>query len=290
MTLPNGATFGAGPSNTPTLILKTAHSTATIALHGATVLSFVPTGQRDLLWVSPKANAAAGKAVRGGIPLCGPWFGPHLTNSAAPMHGLMRTRLWTLLRVELLADKRLRAEFQLELPPQRELGWHHSAAATFTLHVGESLQIELSIRNTGTTPFLLSGALHSYFAVSDVRNIKVEGLADREFIDYTAGGIRGRHDHSPVKLNEEMARFFLTDAPVCLVDAGWNRVLNLRGWGHGATIVWNPWDKTAATMPDLGDAWPGFVCIEHANVPDTAVALRPSMTHHLGAEVQGEAK
>ena len=123
MQLPNGATFGTGPGNTPTLVLQGANSVASIALHGATVLSFVPTGQRDLLWLSPRANVATGKAIRGGIPLCGPWFGPHMTNPAGPMHGLMRTRPWTLQHVELLADNRLRAHFHLELPPQRELVW-----------------------------------------------------------------------------------------------------------------------------------------------------------------------
>ncbi len=286
MTLPNGATLGIGPDNTPTLVLQTADSTATIALHGATVLSFVPTKQRDLIWLSPKASAAVGKAIRGGIPLCGPWFGPHLTHSAGPMHGLMRTRAWTLQRVERLADHRLRADFHLELPPQRELGWVHAAAASFTVTAGETLEIELSVRNTGRTPFMLSGALHSYFAVSDVRKIQIEGLADRAFIDYTAGGVYGRHENCPVALRGETARFFLTASPVRLVDAGWNRALNLRGWGHGATVVWNPWDKTAATMPDLGEAWPGFVCIEHANIPDTAVSLPPTMSHHLGAEIQ----
>ena len=286
MNLPEGASYSTCLGDTPTLILKTSHSTTTIALHGATVLSFVPAGQQDLLWLSPKATAVLGKSIRGGIPLCGPWFGPHPTNPAGPLGGLMRYRTWTLRSVEQLEDGRLSAQFYLELPPDRELGWVHSASATFSIQVGESLQMELSIRNVGQTPFMLAGALHSYFAVSDVRSISIDGLGDRTYVNHTEGGIYGRQDSGPVTFNAEMARFFLTNSPVRLLDTAWNRVIHLRGWGHGATVVWNPWEKTGGSLVDVGEHWPEFVCIEHANVADTAIALPPAMSHHLGAEIQ----
>jgi glucose-6-phosphate 1-epimerase len=283
MNLPPGANLAPHSTGGDALTLTTPGGTALIALHGATVISFVPTGGRDLIWLSPKATSAGGKPLRGGIPLCGPWFGPHATHPKGPTHGLMRQRPWTLARVEALAEGRLRAEFALELPAEPALGWVHAASARCTVTVGSTVAVELTLRNIGTTPFLASGALHSYLAVGDVRRTRVEGLDDRSYIDFTNGGVRRRHGAGPVVLDREAARFFLTSDPVRVVDG--ERTIAVRSWGHGATVVWNPWDATAATMADLGDGWPGFLCVEAANIPDTAVPLPPHHSHHLGTEL-----
>lgn len=282
MKLIPGVTWADGPGGTHALALETAHSTTLIAVHGATVLSFIPAGGRDLLWVSPLAKPAPGKALRGGVPLCGPWFGPHATVPTAPVHGLMRTQPWTPVRVEALPGGALRVEFTLELPPQRALGWTHNARAHCTVDVGEALSVELTVRNTGTTPFLLSGALHTYLAVSDVHQVSVQGLAEREYVDFTAGCVRRRHGAGPVNFTEESARFFLSTSSVTLVDPGWRREVEVSAWGGGATVLWNPWAATAATMADVGEHWPEFVCIEAANIPETALMLAPSSSHHLG--------
>lgn len=286
MKLIPGVTWATGPDGTPALALETAHSTALIALHGANVLSFIPKGGRDLLWVSPLAKVAPGKALRGGVPLCGPWFGPHATVPTAPVHGLMRTQPWTPLRVEALPSGALRIEFALELPPQRTVGWPYTANALCTVEVGEALSVELTVRNTGATPFMLSGALHTYLAVSDVRHVAVRGLAEREYVDFTNGCVRKRQDAGPVNFTEESARFFLSSAPVTLVDPGLQREINVTTWGGGATVLWNPWPTTAATMPDVGERWPEFVCIEAANIPETAIPLAPSCSHHLGTALR----
>ena len=283
MTLPPGVALNPHATGGPALTLASSSGTAVIALHGATVVSFVPTHGRDLIWLSPKASSAGSKPLRGGIPLCGPWFGPHASHPKGPTHGLMRQRPWDLLRVEALADGRLRAEFTLELPPEPTLGWVHTASATCTITVGTALAVELTLRNTGSTPFIASGALHTYLAVTDVRRTRVEGLDDRTYIDFTDGGVRRRNGSGPVVLDREAARFFLSSDPVRVVDG--ERTIAVRSWGHGTTVVWNPWDRTAASMADLGDTWPGFLCVEAANIPETAVPLPPHMSHHLGTEL-----
>jgi glucose-6-phosphate 1-epimerase len=291
--LPSGATLVSQPGCGEALRLAASGGTAIVALHGATIVSFIPhegpSAGRDLLWLSPMATNASGKALRGGVPICGPWFGIHQTVASAPAHGLMRNRPWALARVETLADGQLRAEFVLDLPAQRDLGWPHALSASFVVTVGSSLAFELSIRNTGTTPFMLSGAFHTYFACSDVATVRIEGLADREYIDFTNGGIRRRDGLAPVVLDRESARFYLSSAPVRLVDPAWNRAIDIRSWGLSVTAIWNPWDRTAATMSDLGPAWPRFICIEGANIPDTAVALLPGFTHHSGCAYAGSA-
>lgn len=285
MTLPTGARLATHPLVGDVLELATPAGAAVIALHGATIISYVPTGARDLLWLSPKAAATPGKAIRGGVPLCGPWFGPHAHVASAPMHGLMRITRWSLHGVEALADGALRARFDLELPAQPEAGWPHAATARFEVTLGAALKFELTVRNTGRTPFLVSGALHTYFAVSDIRHTAVEGLAEREYMDYTGGGVLRRHGAGAVKLDQEAARFFLANAPTRIVDAGWNRAIDVSSWGAGATVVWNPWEKTGTATGDIAAHWPEFICVEAANIPATAVPLPPSQSHHLGQRI-----
>lgn len=289
--LPSGASLVDAAKLGPVLVLNTPAGSARIALHGATVLSYVPAvgpgAGRDLFWVSPDTVAASGKAIRGGVPLCGPWFGPLAQVPQAPAHGLMRTRAWTLERVERVhseSGEGLRASLTLALPADTSNGWGHDAAAQLEVMLGDTLQIELTVRNVGSTPFLLSGALHTYFAVSDVRQVSVEGLAGQEFIDFTHGGVRRRAGLEPLRLDREAAEFYLTGAPVVLMDPVWQRRIRLRGWGAGATVVWNPWEQTAAGMGDVGSHWPHFICVENANVPHTAVALSPHQSQHMGVE------
>jgi len=291
--LPAGATLSDSPLGCQVLKLAAKGGTVTVALTGATVLSYIPdagpSAGRDLLWLSPKATARDGKPIRGGVPVCGPWFGPHPSLQGAPIHGLLRIRTWTLSRVEALPDGGLHAELTIDLPPARELGWNHSAAASFDITVNSSLHLELSVRNTGSSPFVLSNALHTYFCTSDVRQVRVEGLADREYVDFTGGGVRRRYPNTPVTLTQESAWFFLSGSPVRLVDEAWGRAINLRPWGSAATPVWNPWEKTALGIADIGADWTGFVCVETANIPDTGVPLPPSMTQHLGVEITAAA-
>ena len=284
ITLPSSASLATHARLGSCLHLTTPQGAVTVALHGATVLSYVPTGHADLLWVSPDTDAAAGKAIRGGVPLCGPWFGPHQLLAAAPMHGLMRTQAWSLLRVEEIEDG-VRAEFGLALPPDAARGWAHAAEARCTVTLGKALAVELAVRNTGATPFLLSGALHTYLAVGDVRQAAVRGVGDREFIDFTNGRVRRRQPAGDLVLTEESARFYGTVADVELHDPVLRRTVLVASSGHGATVVWNPWDKTAATLGDVGAHWPEFICIEAANIPQTAVLVASATTHHLSTRL-----
>jgi glucose-6-phosphate 1-epimerase len=287
MSLPAGATRSSTTLG-EILTLRTTNGTAVVALHGATVISFIPSGGREVVFTSPTATIAGNKPIRGGIPLCGPWFGPHPHVATAPVHGLLRQRLWRLDRVESDGEH-LVATLVLDLPAEPALGWVHQARATATVTVGATLAVELTMRNTGSTPFLLSGALHSYWAVSDVRQARVEGLQDRAWIDFTpGGGALRRETAATVSLTGEAARFYRSCDPVRLVDPGWNRALALRSWGAADTVVWNPWERSAAAMADMGAAWSGFLCVEQANIPASGVMLPPAHSHHLGVEVAVE--
>ena len=171
--------------------LATPASTCTIALHGAHVLSFAPRGDRDWLWVSEKADFDVGKPLRGGIPICFPWFGPHSSNRDFPQHGFARTRVWHLTRVAEIDGNRLRAELELGPDPATARLFPHAFAARLAVTAGEELELAFEVANAGDAAFAYEVALHTYFGVSAVGAIAIEGLGGRTYIDRVAGGARG---------------------------------------------------------------------------------------------------
>jgi glucose-6-phosphate 1-epimerase len=269
------------------LTLSSAASTAEVALCGATVISFAPNGQRPVLWLSKTTSSAGNKPLRGGIPVCAPWFGPHPTASAhgAPYHGVVRTKVWTITRVEELESGAVRATLEVEAPRDLSQGWNHDAQASLVVTVGTTLSIELSVRNTGSDSFLLSNGLHTYFAVSDVRGVRVEGLENTEYLAFAADGRRRMHGEGPVVMKGEAADMFYTGRPVRLVDETWHRAIDIKGHGAATTIVWNPWETTGMKAGDIGSQWPEFICVENANIADVAVPLAPNTSYHTGTDI-----
>lgn len=290
--LPANASFTERDNLGRVLCLSTPDSRAEIALRGATVLSFAPKlangDDRSVLWLSRDATAASGKAIRGGVPVCAPWFGPHPNAAGAPAHGLARITDWELLRVEELDGGSLKAVFAADFPKIADKGWNHDVSMTFTVTLGKELEMELTVRNTGTEAFLLSEALHTYFAVSDVRKVRVEGLENIAYLDFAGDGKRHMTNHQPLTLAGETTYMFYSVRPVRLVDEGSSRVISIRGHGAANSIVWNPWEKTASKAADILDQWPGFLCVETANIPDSAILLPPCTSRHMGTTISVE--
>jgi D-hexose-6-phosphate mutarotase len=274
------------------LSLSTPGSRVEIALRGATVLSFAPKlangDDRSVLWLSRDATAAPGKPIRGGVPVCAPWFGPHPNAATAPAHGLARICDWDLLRVEELAGASLKATFTAVFPKDTDRGWNHDVSMLFTVTAGKDLAMELTVRNTGPDAFLLSEALHTYFAVSDVRKVRVEGLENTPYLDFAGDGKRHMSDPQPLTLAGETTYMFYSGKPVRLVDEGSRRVISIQSCGAANSIVWNPGEKTASKTGDILDQWPGFLCVETANIPDSAIPLPPNTSHHMGTTISVE--
>ncbi|MDN0077185.1 D-hexose-6-phosphate mutarotase [Crenobacter sp. SG2303] len=265
------------------LTLATADFAAELSLAGGQLLGYAPTGQRPWLYLSPQARSAAGKAIRGGVPLCWPWFGAHPDDPGQPAHGVARTAPWRL------DDARLDAGvLALQLS-----GPHHGGlAATLTLELGPAgFALTLATRNDGTAPVRFSQALHSYFAVGDCREVTLSGLEAAGYDDKVDGG---RHPASgaPLRFTSETDRIYYPapDAVLRLADPQWQRVLTLAAQGSGSSVVWNPWVDKAAALADLpDDAWPRFVCVETANAGDDARVLAPGATQRLGVRVSAGA-
>lgn len=247
-------------------------------LQGAQVTAWRPPGTRPVIFTSPRAVFAPGKAIRGGIPVIFPWFGPHPSDPAAPQHGTARTAPWRLDGVEL--NDAAGAILQLSLA---------TADFEMTCHVafGAELHLSLAVRNATAQPASFEEALHSYFAVADVERIHVFGLEGCAAIDKTAGMRRRPPTGSPLTLGQETDSVY-RDVPDRLVidDPGWRRRIVIEKTGAASAIVWNPWTEKAAAMADLGaDNWRGFVCVETGNVADNRVMLPPGGMHAMTARI-----
>jgi glucose-6-phosphate 1-epimerase len=260
--------------------LTTDASTCTIALHGAQVLAFAPRDGRDWLWVSDKATFAIGKALRGGIPVCFPWFGPHPDGGGRPAHGFARTRVWRLSRVEAVTRARVRAELELTSDVDTLRVFPHAFTARLAVTAGEGLELAFEVANTGTAPFGFEVALHTYFAVGAASATAVEGLTGRAYADKVAGGALRRQDGAPVRFEGEVDRVYDSGGPVLIADPTRADPIRVEATGAGSTIVWNPGPAKTATLADMApDGFNDFVCVETGNVGDQRVTLAPGARH-----------
>ncbi len=262
--------------------VRNAQATARIALQGAQVLDWTPAGARPVIWVSPAAMQAPGKPLRGGVPVCWPWFGPHATEAGFPAHGLARTQCWEMAQVQQLSDGSTTLSLRLSQDANTRLLWPHDTELLLLANIGRHLRIDLLTRNTGDEAFTLTQALHSYFAVSDVREVVVRGLEGLPYIDKVAGGAR-RVQSGPLTLSDETDRIYLDHGGECVIDdPGLRRRIVIRRQGSRSTVVWNPWAEKSAAMADMGEgAYRGMLCVEAANAAEDAVVVAPGGEHRL---------
>lgn len=266
-----------------------------IAQQGAQVLSYQQVGEPPLLWLSDQAIFRQGKSVRAGVPVCWPWFGNLQRNpqavqamyqgTPAPAHGLARTRDWQLLGIEEVGET-LRIEFELPEARGDLPGWPHDVELKLVVEMGADLTLSLTSRNMGNTPVTISQALHSYFAVSDVRQTRVEGVDGLGYIE-TLAGWGQRQQQGALMFAGETDRIYLnTPQTLSIVDPHWNRRITLASSGSRSAVIWNPWTERAKELADMADdGWQRMLCIETANVWDDLVELKPGASHSLGVQI-----
>ncbi len=248
---------------------------------GAQVLAWQPAGARPVLWVSPAARYEEGRSVRGGAPVCFPWFGVGRGEPHEPVHGFVRTAPW-----ERVAGDETHVEYRItDATTGAQPRWPHSYSATLRASVTpDSLRIELEVTNTGDEEVSFENAIHSYLAVGDVERVRVEGLDGAEFDDYVVGG-SGKQVGDLV-LEGHTDRVYRSAADVVVTDPTWERTLLVHKEGSANTVVWNPWREHATDMDDVpADGWQGMLCIEAANARDDAIFLAPGKSHVLAQEI-----
>ncbi|MDN5900112.1 MAG: D-hexose-6-phosphate mutarotase [Brachybacterium sp.] len=272
--LPEGVRLGE-THGVPALLVETPAATAELLLDGAQLISWVPTGQQDLLWLSPDSAFGEREAVRGGIPLIGPWFGPGRNLAMEVKHGWLRNLRWELADAERAGD-----DVVITLATPEDV---KALTATAQFRLGTELSVDLTI-TAGRRPLELEAALHTYLAVGDVRQIEIHGLEGAAFLDNTRGLVPDvMPEREPLRPTASTDRVVDSTAEVTVNDTKNGRRIVSTPRGTAKTVVWNPWDALVTEMADIPDAaWSDFVCIEPAVAKDGFVALAPGDSHSIG--------
>lgn len=261
-------------------IFEIAHPTCTarVALHGAHVMSWKPVDEEEVLYLSPEAVFREGKPIRGGIPVCWPWFNKHPADPDQPSHGLVRGRFWELLDAfEDSSVVTLRFGIQVGI-------WN----AEVTVKAGEELDVVLESKNVSEVPILVSGALHPYLVVSDIGQVRVVGLDGCAYLD-TVGEPEMRKQKGDVTFGGEVDRIYESSSSILLVDDLSGRTILIEKSGSPSTVIWNPWVEKAAALGDLpDDDYRCFCCIEAAIANDRAEIVMPGGSHVLMTRISVE--
>jgi D-hexose-6-phosphate mutarotase len=258
-------------------------ATASISLFGGQLLSWQPKREsQPVLWMSPLAKFDGKAAIRGGVPVCWPWFGKHPSSPTAPAHGYARLSTWDLVRIETLAGGR--TEVVMALPRDMRTGDHRHPGLCNSVRIviGEDLDIQSTTRNESNATLNVTEGLHTYFQVSDVANARVTGLSGCDYVDLLSEN-RLRHQEGAIDFGEEVGRIFShCDRASAIEDRGYHRRIVVRSQGSRSIAVWSPGKLTAAKMEDLGEyGWRTMVCVESANALENQIALAPGAIHAL---------
>ena len=291
--IPGNVNITAGEGGLPRVEVSNRHASAHIYLHGAHVSHFQTVGNQPLIWMSARSLFTHDKAIRGGVPICWPWFGPHPSDVSKPAHGFARSRDWTLTETATLHDGRTRIVLTLTSDAATFLLWPHAFALRYTIIIGQTLELDLRVDNLSDQPFVFTEALHTYLTVGDVRQIRISGLSGTTYADKVRQSQRFT-DHGDIVFTDETDRVYLQTTTPCTVhDPLLTRKIVVSKTGSQATVIWNPWIAKAKAMTDFGDdEWPGMVCVETVNALDHAVTLAPGVSHHMtacmGSEITGQ--
>lgn len=276
-----------GQGGLPVVRVTAAAASAEIYLHGAHVTSWVPRGQQPVVWLSAASRFEADAAIRGGVPICFPWFGARAGHPEAPMHGFARLSDWELVEAHDEGDVVI---VQLRLSDSeatRASAWPFMFEATFTVAVGAQLSMTLDVANRDSAEFTFEEALHTYLAVGDIHATEVSGLEGTPYIDRVAGPDALPGESGPVRFAGLTDRIYLgTTARATVRDPAGGRLIGISKDGSDTTVVWNPWIDNARAMADFGDdEWTGMVCVETCNVRDAAVLLEPDQSYTMTARL-----
>jgi len=279
-----GLAFEQGDGGLLRAVVNTPACHGELVLQGAHVTSWVPAGQQPVLWLSQKSNFEKGRPIRGGVPICFPWFGPNAKDSSAPAHGSARLVEWQVVSTLSKEDGAIAMGLATSIDP---------FVLNFDVEFGRVLRMTLrtELSKDATSPQSFEDALHTYFAVSDIRTISIAGLETVAYIDKVDQAALRPASGIPIQFTGETDRVYVdTRADCLLMDDGMKRVVRVSKSGSVSTVVWNPWIDKSKRMADFGDdEWPAMVCIETANVSAGRIELSPGESHATTAILSVEA-
>ena len=274
--------FTSAANDQPIAQISTGLCTAKITLQGAQVFSWVPVGEQPVIWLSEQAVFAPAKSLRGGIPVCWPWFGAHGSRKDVPAHGYARTVKWSVRETKLLEDGSISLVFVLDTDAKQRDMWPHDCELQLQMTIGNSLDLSLVTINTGKQSFTISEALHTYFAVGDVRQVQIQGLDNTDYLD-KVDGFTQKRQRGAITISNEVDRVYVDTESECVIeDASWQRRIHIRKRGSRSTVVWNPWQEKADAMGDLGtQGYLSMLCVESANAMHNAIDIAAGERHAM---------
>jgi len=241
------------------------------------------------LWVSRQAIYTPGKAIRGGIPICWPWFADHPTDSGQPAHGLVRNRMWEVLDTAVVEGGQTQIRLGVSDNSQTREIWPHSFRLTVTVTIGSQLKVDLVGVNTGDKTMVCGGALHAYFSVAAIDQVVIHGLDRCTYID-KVDALKRKQQEGPVKITGLTDSVYLDTTDDCVIeDQSKSRRIRIAKSNSRSTVIWNPWSDKAAGMSDFGDQeYLTMVCVETANAANDVISVGPGQTHHMGTRISIE--
>jgi len=281
--IPGVAKINEGNGGLPRIQITGSRAEGEIYLHGAHVTSWKPAGNDEVLFLSTKSRWHEGQAIRGGIPICFPWFRAKTDDPKAPAHGFVRTRSW---RLESIVEEEpgVVVSMSIESDEQTWRWWPADFRLAHRVTFGAELTLQLVCTNTGETDLRFEEALHTYNRVSDVANVRLQGLSGVQFLDNTDSN-RAKIRQGDVTITSATDNAFMaTKNDVDLLDPKFHRHIRLKKVNSLTTVVWNPWSEGAARLGDLSDGeWTQFVCVEASNILAASVSLAPGAEHEMTA-------
>jgi len=278
--------FKTGAGKFTFLAIKNKAAEAEICLHGAHITRYVPAGQLPVLWMSEKSWFEMNKPIRGGVPVCWPYFGP-AADPALPAHGFARLSEWSVARIETAEES---TRVVLALAPEAVTAMPVPFAFELEMEfvIGATLELTLRMKNCSAKEQTITAALHTYFNVKAAEEIAVSGLDGVTYENRVVGAEKsGCLQKGDIRIDQEIDRTFVgTAEAVEIRDPGYNRTIRVEKSGSNSTVVWNPWIRKSAAMPDFGDEeYHTMVCVETVNAAADRRTLPPDGTHALTQKI-----
>jgi D-hexose-6-phosphate mutarotase len=284
--IPGHVALATGQGGLSKVVITSKAASAEVYLHGAHVTAFQKKGEPPLLFMSGESLFATDKPIRGGVPICFPWFGGREGDVA---HGFARVTGWELIKTAAAPDGTVTVQLRLPEVPARA-DWK-GLQAEFIVTVSDTLTMELRVTNASSQDIAFEGCLHAYFSVGDISQVAINGLKGLQYIDKVENFARKQENGEALRINSEVDRVFVNaTGPVEIADAKWQRKISVEKSGSASTVVWNPWIAKAKAMADFGDEeYHGMVCVEAGNVGENKVTLAPGKTSALKVTLGSQA-
>ncbi|MGB7555634.1 MAG: D-hexose-6-phosphate mutarotase [Candidatus Korobacteraceae bacterium] len=284
--IPGLAEVVAGNGGLPKVSIASPIAAGEMYLHGAQVTSWKPAGAEEVFFLSSQSRWEDGQAIRGGVPICFPWFRAKSDDPHAPAHGFVRTKSWELEAIAQHGNA-ISVSMFTESDDSTKRWWPADFRLVYRATFGSELRLELELANKGTTTARFQEALHSYHRVGHVQEARLHGLDKVHYLDNTDAN-REKVQDGDVVISSQTDRAYLTAKPeVVLEDPVLRRRIHIAKENSRTTVVWNPWIEGAKALPDLGDdEWTQMFCVEASNVLDYAVEVAPGKQHRLAATIR----